>query len=111
MITETRKGYQITKRGHRCLSETSTATYSPVGPRARAKATIIGIKSSQYQPIPHSETQSPLRKPNATSAEGRARSPIIRNTPTVDSSVACNGAVMNDAAAICSITAFQTAGE
>ena len=103
--------YQITKRGHRRLNATSTATCSPEGPKASDAATIIGIKSSQYHPIPHSEIQSPLRKPKATSAAGREKSPTISNMPTLDSRIACNGAVTNDAAATCSITAFQTAGE
>jgi hypothetical protein len=84
--------------------------YSPEGPRASDAATIIGISSSHIHPIPHSETQSPLRKAKAINAAWRVKSPIISKIARLASKIACSGAVTVAAAAADPITAFQTGG-
>src|ERR1700722_12707676 len=111
MTTEMRTVYQITRRGHRCANARSSATYSPEGPTASDAATIIGVSSSQYHPIPHSESQSELRKTKATNAAGRVKSPMISKIPRLASRTPCIVADTVAAAAADPITAFQIAGE
>src|SRR6266446_1625080 len=83
--------YQSGILGYFFISLASMPHFRPAPPTIRLNAAIIGMSNSQIHAVPHSDTQSEVRKRKAANATGRVSSPNTKNAPKLTSVTACIG--------------------